>query len=374
MQQATEFGRRRQRRGAWRPGVIAVVLIVGGPAQWALGQDIEFARLKAATSLSADQIQTIQRWIQQQLPDLLNAEDAREARQAAKVFTDAYTGGTAVFQAAFLEQCAQTFLTPLTQPDTKPEAVLMMSMFLARQATGPMIPVLRQMLGSPYAVARFWAATGLTNLRRDVSASAQVADVLADLQKAAGSEANAVAAKQMYNAMNLRDVATSAALLEQAYRAILSVLTARIKWHAAQERAPVEAEVAGMQALAGLMGQVDDDTRRQAIQPVAQILYHALRRFAKEDTESPARRIDALLIEQAEATLRQAVRATGAATTMPDVLARLKAGQLDQARAELTKWIGSPQQEGLLNQTFQLPRGAGLAPLGEKPATTQPAS
>lgn len=373
MQQATEFGRRRHRRGAWRPGVVAAVLIAGGPAQWALGQDTEFARLKAATSLSADQVQTIQRWIQQQLPDLLNAEDARQAHQAAKTFTDAYTGGTAVFQAAFLDQCAQTFLTPLSQPDTEPQAVLMMSMFLGRQATAPMIPTLRRMLTSPYAVARFWAATGLTKLRRDVSASPQVADVLADLQKAAGSETNAVAAKQMYNAMNLRDVATSAALLEQAYRATVSVLTARIKWHAAQERAPVEAEVAGMQALAGLMGQVGDDTRRQGIQPVAQILYHALRRFTQEDAESPARRVDALLIEQAEATLRQAVRAIGAATT-PDVLTRLKAGELDQARTELVKWIGSLQQEGLLNQAFQLPRGAGLAPLGEQPATTQPAS
>jgi len=374
VQQATEFRRRRHRPGAWRPGVIAVVLIAGGPVPWALAQDTEFARLKAATNLSADQIQTIQRWVQQQLPDLLDAEDAREARQAAKVFTDAYTGGTAVFQAAFLEQCAQAFLPPLTQPDTEPQAVLMMSMFLARQATAPMIPTFRRMLGSPYAVARFWAATGLADLRRDVSAGPQVTGVLADLQKAAGSETNAVAAKQMYKAMNLRDVAASAALLEQAYRATLSVLNARIKWHAAQERAPVEAEVAGMQVLAGLMGQVDDDARRQAIQPVAQILYHALRRFAQEDAESPARRIDALLIEQAEATLRQAVRATGTATTMPDVLARLKAGELDQARAELIKWIGSPQQEGLLNQTFQLPRGAGLAPLGEKPATTQPAS
>ena len=107
---------------------------------------------------------------------------------------------------------------------------------------------------------------------------------------------------------------------------------------------------------------------------MAQILYHALRRFAQEDAESPARRVDALLVEQAEATLRQAVRAIGAATATPDVLARLKAGELDQARAELTKWIGSPQQEGLLNQAFQLPRGAGLAPLGEQPATTQPAS
>jgi hypothetical protein len=354
--------------------VIAVVLIAGGPVPWALGQDTEFARLKAATNLSADQIQTIQRWVQQQLPDLLNAEDAREARQAAKVFADAYTGGTVVFQAAFLEQCAQAFLAPLSQPDIGPQAVLMMSMFLGRQATAPMIPTLRRMLASPHAVARFWAATGLTNLRRDVSTSPQVADVLADLQKAAASEANAVAAKQMYNAMNLRDVAGNAALLEQAYRAILSVLNARIKWHAGPERAPVEAEVAGMQALAGLMGQVDEDSRRQGIQPVAQILYHALRRFAQEDADSPARRIDALLVEQAEATLRQAVRAIGAATTMPDVLARLKAGQLDQARAELTKWIGSPQQEGLLNQTFQLPRGAGLAPLGEQPATTQPAS
>jgi hypothetical protein len=354
--------------------VIAIVLIVGGPAQRALGQDIEFARLKAATNLSADQIQIIQRWVQQQLPDLLNAEDAREARQVARVFTDAYTGGTAVFQAAFLEQCAEAFLAPLTQPDTKPEAVLMMSMFLGRQATAPMIPALRRMLGSPHAVARFWAATALANLRRDVSADPQVADVLADLQKAAGSEVNAVAAKQMYNAMNLRDVATSAALLEQAYRAILSVLTARIKWHAAQERAPVEAEVVGIRVLAGLLGQVDDDARRQAIQPVAQILYHALRRFAQEDTESPARRIDALLIEQAEALLRQAVRAANVATTMPDVLARLEAGQLDQARTELTNWIGSPQQEGLLNQAFQLPRGAGLAPLGGQPATTQPAS
>jgi hypothetical protein len=174
--------------------------------------------------------------------------------------------------------------------------------------------------------------------------------------------------------MNLRDVATSPALVEQAYRATLSVLTARVKWHAAQERAPVEAEVAGVRVLAGLMGQVDDDARRQSISPVAQILYHALRRFAQEDAESPARRIDALLVEQAEAFLRQAVRAAGAATTMPDVLARLEAGQLDQARTELTNWIGSPQQEGLLNQAFQLPRGAGLPPLGGQPATTQPAS
>ena len=137
MQQAIEFRRRRHRPGAWRPGVIAVVMIAGGPLPWALGQDTEFARLKAATNLSADHIQTIQRWVQQQLPDLLNAEDAREARQAAKVFTDAYTGGTAVFQAAFLEQCAQAFLAPLSQPDTEPQAVLMMSMFLARQATAP---------------------------------------------------------------------------------------------------------------------------------------------------------------------------------------------------------------------------------------------
>jgi len=373
VQQATKFGRRRHWQGGWRPGVVAAVLIAGGPAQWALGQDTEFARLKAATNLSADQLQTIQRWIQQQLPDLLNAEDARQARQAARIFTDAYTGGTGVFQAAFLEQCAQAFLTPLSQPQTGPQAALMMSMFLARQATAPMIPALRRMLGSPYVVARFWAATGLTNLRRDVSASPQVADVLADLQNAAGSEPNTVAAKQMYKALNLRDVATSAALLEQAYRATVSALTARIKWHAAEDRSPVEAEIAGMQVLAGLIGQVGDDTRRQGIQPVAQILYHALRRFAQDDAESPARRVDALLVEQAEATLRQAVRPTGAAAT-PDVLARLKAGELDQARAELAKWIGSSQQEGLLNQVFQLPRGAGLAPLGGQPATTQPAS
>ena len=68
------------------------------------------------------------------------------------------------------------------------------------------------------------------------------------------------------------------------------------------------------------------------------------------------------MVEQAELFLRQVLRNAGHTAPAPDVLAKLKAGKNDDAQVELQKWIGSDQQQGLLNPLFGLPPGAGLKP------------
>jgi hypothetical protein len=356
---------------------ILMAAILGNVAGWvglAAGQAAELTQLKAASNLTPEQVQTIQQWVQQHVAGLLTAEDADKLRQAIKPFLDAYAGATEVFQTRFAQTCAEACASHLMDPGIRPEAALLMAQMLAVQAHAGSIPTLTQVLGSPHVTTRFWAAKGLTALRREVSASPQAAEVIAALRQAGSAEPSDLVLREMFSALNLREVSANTSLAQQVGQALAAIFQAQIAQHSGGVVGMSSAYVVGLRVLGAVIADVDDATRRQAVQAVAQILYHAVRQFDPQKLPSPTDRDAALLVEQAETLLRQVARAAGQTGATPDVLERLKAGNLAEAQAELRKWIGSPQEEGVLNRLFALPRGAGLPTLTTAPATSTQAA
>jgi len=349
---------------SWSATALSVVLALALIVVPAAAQQSELAQLKAASNLSPDDVNVIQQWVHQHLQKLLAAEDLATVTRAAKPFADAYTGATPAFQTGFAQQCTTAFIAPINDPQILPAAALMMTKTLVDQSQTIAISALAHALSSPHVAARFWAAKGLTKMRREISAGTQANQIIDAVQQAAGKETSPVALRQMYAALNLREVSSNMTLIARAGQALVAILRSQLQRHTAPTVAPGLAETTGLRILASLIADVDEPTRRRAVEITAQLLHHAT---AQATTTTPkptpaAKRQASLVIEQAELVLRQVLRNTGHIGPAPDVLAKLKIGKNDDAQIELQKWIGSDQKEGLLNPLFGLPRGAGLKP------------
>lgn len=349
---------------SWRLAALSLLLALALLVVPAAAQQSELAQLKAASSLSPDDVNVIQQWVQQHLQTLLAAENLAAVIRATRPFTDAYTGATPTFQTGFAEQCTTAFIAPINNPQVLPTAALMMTKILVNQSQPIAISALAQALSSPHVAARFWAAKGLTKLRRELSAGTQANQIIGALEQAAGKETSPVALRQMYAALNLREVSSNMSLAARAGQALVVVLRSQLQRHAGPTIAPGLAEASGLRILGTVTAELDGPTQRQAVEAAAQLLHHATAQAtttSKEPTPH-AKRQASLVVEQAELFLRQVLRNAGHTAPAPDVLAKLKAGKNDDAQIELQKWIGSDQQPGLLNPLFGLPPGAGLQP------------
>jgi hypothetical protein len=346
---------------------------------WLIGtaaaQESELAKLKASSNLSPADAAVIEQWIDQRVKTLITAEEISETARVAKQFADAYSGGTEAFQTSFAQQCIKVFGPHIGSTQTKDAAAGAMVMTLAVQSRTESLPALVQALNSPHTPARFWAAKGLAKLRRQVAASPQAVQIITSIQQAAVKETNGVALAQMFEALNLREVSGNASLAAQVGQAIVAALQAQLSRPPGAINVTSPPETTGLRVLGSVIGDIDEPSRRKAVLAAAQILSRALDQMLVKDPKEDVKRRNAVAADQAEVIIRQALRNTGYTGAVPDVMGKLKIGNTAEARAELTKLIGSDAEEGILNQLFQVPRGAGLKPAGSsETSTTQPAA
>ncbi|MFQ6049218.1 MAG: hypothetical protein ACE5K7_07630, partial [Phycisphaerae bacterium] len=226
-------------------------------ASHALAQPSQLATLKAADSLTAEDVQTIRRWIDQQVTRLLQAETPARLRQASRAFAEAYAGATQAFQTAFAKQCAEAFAAHVLDSQTSSRAAMIMLRTVVQQGRGSAIGLLTKALGSNDMAVRFWAAKGLANLRQHVATSQQPAKLIEQLKQAGIKEPCPCVLRQIYAALNLTSASGNLALAGQVGRAIVAILNGQLPRHARLSARPGSAEVTALKVLGPLLGQLD---------------------------------------------------------------------------------------------------------------------
>ena len=361
-----------RRYRAWGCLVVAAACVLGGPA---VAQESELVQVKAATSLTSDQVGIITQWVTQHVDAMIAAEGATAVGKAAGSFAIAYAGGSAAFQTAFAGECATVFAPYLADASSAPNVALAMASVLAKQARPAAVPALQKGLTSPHAVVRYWAGKGLVGLRRAVADSPVAADVVTSLQAAGVAEKEDLVLQAIYAALNVKDVSSQPTLTAQAAMAIVVVLKVQTDRRVANKLRRAGADLVGYEALGAMLGDVDDATRKTAVSVAVKALGEDVAYYATiADAENvPDKRQTILLIEQVEVFLRQALRASGETGPVPDILGKLKVADLEGANVELGKWVGRPDAEGVLNRPFGLPAGI-LTPPTAPAAAAEPAA
>ncbi len=364
--------------------IVLALAAMGLQGLTARGQDStpDFDLIRT-TDLQAIDRDRVQNWLEQQVSGLLalKANDAVTAQGSALVatITEHFRASNATM--GFKDGLAQLVLQIVTRQYNSPPAsaearkpaavgfaLLAVQAVLPNADAAAAIACLTPALSDPAPAVRFLAASGLAGVAAKVD-DRQWGTLLAAVQKAAAGESDPVALGAMLQVLLVR----SGPRQESVVPAVQAVMDARLEAFARQALlpGPQDAEIAswlGEQALKI----AEAHSTVPFVDRIARLMTLATWTYLSEMPSSPRRLQLERAVMAAETQLKAIVRAKADVPTPPDVTTAMLAGAATPAQAEnmttaLERWIGTPQQPGVLNSApFGLPVGLGLS----RPATT----
>ncbi len=320
----------------------------------------------------------IEAWVKSSVQAIFTATSDADVKKLGQAFYKAVVDNakaadaTPQFREGLGTLVANAFVPAHKAPaaNRRPLASVYVLMAMVQIPQPAMLPAFTQGLTDPASGARLLALNGLRAIR-DAMTDQQWAALLPELRRVGSAEPNEVTLSRIYRLLAV----TSGPKAGGAMPVALDILEARLT---RMEQTGMWPAMGDGEIAAWLTPARVGDAARQtrAITLLARLLANATFAYTSVKlTPTQQEEIERVIMpteEQLTALVK--ARAAQAAVPSPNVTkATLDAGpnQTVNMRQALTGWIGSENQDGLLNKApFGLPRGLGLKP----PTTTAPAS
>jgi len=212
-------------------------------------------------------------------------------------------------------------------------------------------------LAFPDQVVRYLSAKGLIAINGEIDDDAQLTQrTLNVLARAGESEANGVVVAMIYRACAYENEARSA----EAVNAILRILDGRLALLRRLGKNFDRAELVAVDVLDAAVdrGRLNDDVGAEIVRRLAPLLRMHTQRFGQDGVQE--HEIEALkdTIDVTETLLKKVV----APSSPPGISEKMQKGGdgvAAEMELELVEWIGTEQDEGVLNRApWNVPRGA----------------
>ncbi len=316
-------------------------------------------------------------WISQQMQQLFAATDDAALQKQGLEFVQTVRDSlkdpavNAKFREGMATLIAESFVKQYkAAPATRRPLAAPFSL-MPLEAPGLPLPAVidayKLALGDTKPAGRLVAASGLRVLR-DKLTDAQWSDLLPVIQKAASAETNDVALGHMYRFLAVGP----GPRLQAAIPVVMEILEARLK-RFAQKGWPVPADAEVAKWLGPKVATLPNaQQQNQGTLIMARLMTYAVYAYVNKPGENFIEPLERVIVA-AEAQLKDIVTRRAAGTQAPSVTTRLLEKVPPDNNAillDLNKWIGTAQQEGVLNkQPFGFDRGLKIAP----PAASRPA-
>ncbi|HSW46120.1 MAG TPA: hypothetical protein VLM89_11185 [Phycisphaerae bacterium] len=339
-------------------------------------------------ALAAIDRNTVQRWFDARIQDLLTNEDPKAVQKNAAEFhkklMEQYNASDAAPQfkddlAALLAAGFSKTYNPSTDSAKPPHPLgaAMVLMVLRDFAHPAGLPCFKTALTDPTPAPRFMATEGLNAIRQRLSEQDWAA-IIPDLQKAAGREFNNPSLSRMYQL--LFAAAENNNRMDAVATALMGALDNRALGFEQDNRFPLRADGEAAAWLADKAIQGNNNTLRVAVcRRAARLLANAVFSYLNDRPNSSLQEQLELVVLSIEPKLEALAKASDRNVKIPEptVRAAMLGGtenRHNKMTAALNLWIGSGQTQGVLNNPpFSFP--VGLEITRKQPATaTAPAS
>jgi hypothetical protein len=352
----------------------------------ALGQkEPDWAQIRGLAQLTATDKKDVNTWVSAQMQQTLSETAAPAARSAGKAFFTKVAGSykaanaSNAFKDTVSKSVIDAFLAQYKPPEKvdesspHPHGRIYILMTLVTFKTVDALECYQKALTDPSSGVRERGASGLLLIRPNLSA-AQWQATLTLVKDAALKESNAVVLSRLYGFLSVNQNQQA----EVALPVVLDILEARLKRFEEQWVVPCLADGEAAAWLGGRYGAINDQAvKKRILQAVARLLADSVHVYAKQTLTPSEKRSLETAILATETQLRAMVNSNDAPSVSTIMIKNAKEpNKHDDMLAELVKWIGSADSEGLLNAapfSFPVELGIERAPLpSAKAAETTP--
>ena len=311
--------------------------------------------LRAKSSLTADELATVDSYIDRLIGDLLaEPGSARLSKRFRERLMRDYSDGfnTPAFRQTLVSRCAAKCSDALrSQPAL---AVLPILYGLADLGDPGTVPALKEASNSPDPGLRVLAINALRPMRAKLESDPDATgDVIGWLTELGQRESNDVIMGLVYRAMSFsiqQDVQS---------KALIDIFEARLSRHQDNTVSGYSAAQFGLQRITQLSSATGDSDRNRLVGVLAKYLTYYTHAYLYSDLAPDARADLHRLIRTAERTL---VAFTGSASDNSGIAGAISSTGKDryaQIRTALESWVGSKDKPGRLGGSpWQVPAGA----------------
>lgn len=356
-------------------------MILAWTAVAAAQQTPDFATIRK-TELGEIDRNNVEAWVSQQIQQLLTAQDNDSIEaQGATFFQTVKTSTTASdaterFKSAFADMLVAAFGKEYAKPaDNRKPLGVVYALMAVNQVARPnqvSLDALTRALKDPAAGVRLMAATGLAGIRDQLSEQ-QWAALLVAVRPVSVAETDAVAALGLYRLL----AAPAGPKAEAVMPVVLDTLEARLGAMEQKNLWPALADAEIIRWIGGKVPAMTDaqrQTRDRAILLLGRLMSDAVHAYTTRKPDDIRQETLEKVVMASEAQLKAIAARLSPSARPPDLTAAMLEGGANQAaqmKLALNKWIGTPQDAGVLNGApYNLPRELGI----KRPvATTQTA-
>ena len=362
-------------------GLIACLAVLTITPSALAQKEPAWSQIRGLSQLTATDKKDVRAWVDAQIKSILAETDPVKSRRQGKAFYTKVAGSfkadnaSNAFKDTVSKAVTESFLAQY-KPPAKVDAAsphplgrlyVMMTVVTFKQPGA--LGCYQKALADPSSGVRERAVTGLLQLRDNLSPEAWT-ELLPFIKKAALSETNSVVLSRLYAFLTVHQNPRAQATMP----IVLDILDARFKRFEEKWSVPRLADGEAAVWLGGRFAAVNDPaTKKKIVLTVARLLADSVHVYAKQALKPSERRSLEAALLATETQLKAMVKGDA----MPDISTIMIKDGKDQDKraamlAELDKWIGSAERDGVLNGApFNLPVGLDIqrAPL----PYTQPA-
>ena len=311
--------------------------------------------LRVKSSLTADELTTVDRHLDRLIGDLLaEPGSARLSKRFRERLVRDYNDGfnTPAFRQSFVSRCAAKCSDALRNEPAS--AVLPLLYGLSDLGDPGTVPALKEASNSPDPGLRVLAVRALKSMKPKLEGDpAATTDVIRWLTELGKREMDDTILGLVYGAMSF------SIQQDLQHAALVDILEARLSRHKNNKVSGYSAAQIGLQRITQLSPATGDSDKNRLVGVLAKYLTYYTHAYLYADLSPEARADLHRLIRTAERTL---AALTGSASSNPGIASAISSAGKDryaQIRAALESWVGSKDQPGQLNRSpWQVPAGA----------------
>lgn len=285
--------------------------------------------------------------------DMEAAPPAEAADRFVKRFADQYRNArnSVEFNRRFAERTGSVFLRAYQAEGVDPNKARALARVLSDMAAEPTREALVAGLSFSDQAVRYLSAKALVGIKADIAADARLTSViLTAIGKAGAAELNEVAAEMMYQACAYPNHSDESAA------SMLTIMDGRLERMRNSARGLGRADLTAIRFLDSVT--LGNDQKAEVVRRLAPLLRIYVTRLTEPDVSAEERAAIEETIDESEALIRKLVNPSNA----PSVSEKMQKGGdavATEMMLDLNQWIGTEQDEGILNRSpWDVPRAA----------------